>query len=521
MNDRVPSGIGTGSISVGKRRAIYVIGNIVFAVTVLLAATLQNATGGSPLYLVALFALCTVPVLVLDRFNGRYLLLGILLFFYFLFFGMLDLITVLLGGQADAVAGPDASGTAEWGILSGAVCILVGYLCSARSVRAVQGTHAGADWPESAVFFLGLLLWVIGVVSMVYFAVYVVPEKTIAAAGRGFAMMGPVLTFIVMLGHLVAPLGLLILAYGYARYRSMLWFVTMLGVTFVMILVAFVTDIRGYAVIAPAMIMVALTLTDNKVPRMWILGTAVMIAVIFPVLTAYRIEITGERGLTREQAVHNLDKVIEAVLAYRERLTEGRRVAGSQTVFERLSLKGNVELAFEHTGVDRPFQNGATLVAVPLAFIPRLIWPDKPDVPTGQLFNHEFVRGGSADTYISPSHLGELYWNFGWPGLLVGLTFIGALLGLVAAKCCMAEHASVTRLLVLLVTVYYLCMGFEGAMSVSYILWLRSLAFIGILHVLLARSRAPGPVAPVRGDQPLSDPDPPRGSLARFPNIMT
>jgi hypothetical protein len=86
----------------------------------------------------------------------------------------------------------------------------------------------------------------------------------------------------------------------------------------------------------------------------------------------------------------------------------------------------------------------------------------------------------------------------------------------------MAEHASVTRLLVLLVTVYYLCMGFEGAMSVSYILWLRSLAFIGILHVLLARSHAPGPVAPVaRGAGPLSDPALPRGSLSRFPNIMT
>jgi hypothetical protein len=163
-------------------------------------------------------------------------------------------------------------------------------------------------------------------------------------------------------------------------------------------------------------------------------------------------------------------------------------------------------------------------VAIPLAFVPRLIWPDKPDVPTGQLFNHEIIQGEVADTYISPSHLGELYWNFGWPGLLSGMLSIGAILGFVAAKCSLAERTSVTRLLILLATVQYLCWGFEGVMSVSYISWMRSLAAIGLLHMLLAKPLNAGQSAQLPGD-PQSPP--PSGSLApalipvpRFPNLL-
>jgi hypothetical protein len=508
-------------MSFQTRTLLYVIGNLIFMITVAVAATAQDVTTVNVGYLIALFALCTAPLLLLDGFNGRYPMLGILMLFYFLFFGMLDLVSVLVGGRGADAPGLDTGdlNSGECAILVGAVCILVGYCAAARAVPVVRRTAPAADWPQGVVFGLGLLLWAVGVAAMIYFTVYVVPQKTSAAAVHGFAAMGPGLTFIVMLGHMVAPLGIVILSYGYAHYRSMFWFVTILAVCFAMVGVAFVSDIRGQAAIAPAMIMVALTLTDNKIPRGWVVGTAVMIVIVFPILTAYRIEVSGERGMTREQAVQNLDKVIDVVLAYREKLASGSHVAG-QTVFERLSLKANVELAVERTGVDRPFQNGGTLIAVPLAFIPRLIWPDKPDVATGLLFNHEFFGGGDQNTYISPSHLGELYWNFGWPGAVLGLLSIGVLLGLVAAKCCLAERSTVTRLLILLITINYLCMGFEGAMSISYILWLRSLALVGILHVLLARSQAPGAVAVAAHDEPLLEPALPRGSAARFPNIM-
>jgi hypothetical protein len=466
-----------------SRRVIYLVANGVFAVVVALASV--QSGGGVVLYLCALFALCSLPVCFLDRVNGRYLLLAILMAFYFIFFGMLDLISVLLGAQVTRTV--DGLSQAELGILCGAVCVLVSYIVTARLPRVLRPDEPAHDWPIRSILLVGLALWLIGSVSIVYLQVFVIPEKTIASTQRGLASMGPVQIFLVMLGHLVAPLGLLILAYGYAKIRTTFWLLLILALMAVQVAVAFVTDIRGLALLPVAVVIVALTLVNNKVPKAWIVGSIIGVALIFPLLSAYRAAISGERGLNRTEAVENIGKVVDIVLAYQEKLSQRAPQAGGPMIFQRASLKANIEADFARSGVDVPFQDGRTLVAIPLAFIPRLIWPDKPDVATGQLFNREIIQGEIADVYISPSHLGELYWNFGWPGLLLGMTFIGALLGFVAAKCCLAERTSVTRLLILLATVQYLCMGFEGAISVSYISWMRSIAAIGLLHMLLAK----------------------------------
>src|SRR5262249_8467163 len=202
----------------------------------------------------------------------------------------------------------------------------------------------------------------------------------------------------------------------------------------------------------------------------------VILPALFSVLSIYRGEITGERGLTRTQAFNAIDKVLAIVLSEAEK--QGEPGHKKESLIARASIKSNFEIEYARTGVDRPFQQGWTLVAIPLAFIPRLIWPNKPDVPTGRLFNHEFFALDD-ETFISPSHFGELYWNFGWPGIVIGMSVIGVLMGFIGAKCDLSERLSVTRILVLLATVQYLCWGFEGAIAVQYVLWMRSMSAFG------------------------------------------
>jgi hypothetical protein len=495
------------------RLAAWLIANACFVIFVALAASQR---GGDPrvLYVSSLFALCSAPILCLDRLNGSYVLLAVLAPFYFGLFGMLDLVGLLYGAYPPSGAtGADA---AEWGILSGMMCILLGYVSGVRLGRSTASARrAAADWPQPFILTVGLALWLLGSVAILYLQIFVIPEKTTDATRRGLANMGPVLTFAVMLGNLMAPLGMLILAYGYARFRTALWFATSVCLVVAQLMIGFVTDVRGQALLPPILVVVALTLIHNKLPRAWLLASLVGVGVFFPILTAYRTAITNERGLSREQAVQNLSKVIDVVLAYRDKEVERPGQEGRFVFFERLSVKDNVERVFTRTGVDVPFQQGTTLAAIPLAFVPRLVLPDKVDVPTGLLFNHTFFDGSDPNTYISPSTLGELYWNFGWPGLVAGTLLVGTLLGFVGAKCDFSEHASVTRMLVLLATVQYLCVGFEGAMSIAYISWLRSLAAIGILHLMFARATAVR-----RQDSELSAPLPAPVAIARFPNIM-
>jgi hypothetical protein len=67
------------------------------------------------------------------------------------------------------------------------------------------------------------------------------------------------------------------------------------------------------------------------------------------------------------------------------------------------------------------------------------------------------------------------------------MPLFGLLLGFVGAKTSLEQGTSLTRVLVLVGTAQTLCLGFGGGLPVSYIVWLRSLAAIGLLHLLFAR----------------------------------
>ncbi len=133
--------------------------------------------------------------------------------------------------------------------------------------------------------------------------------------------------------------------------------------------------------------------------------------------------------------------------------------------------------------------------------------------------NKEFHVTDYADTYISPSHLGEFYWNFGWPGGVIGMTVVGLLLGYIGGRFDLTESVTLTRVLVVAITMKMLVLGAEGAIAPQYATWCRSMLAIGILHLLMARRQVlpaheraniltPLPVGSENPIQPL------------FPNLM-
>ena len=74
------------------------------------------------------------------------------------------------------------------------------------------------------------------------------------------------------------------------------------------------------------------------------------------------------------------------------------------------------------------FMNGEGLDYLVYAFIPRLVWPDKPTVTRGAWFTVYLGQARSeakATTSLGLTAPGELYWNFGWPGVILGITLLG------------------------------------------------------------------------------------------------
>jgi hypothetical protein len=77
-------------------------------------------------------------------------------------------------------------------------------------------------------------------------------------------------------------------------------------------------------------------------------------------------------------------------------------------------------------------QLGETLRNLEFAFIPRIIWPQKPIVSRGAWFTTYIgmaARPQEATSSTGMTAFGEWYWNFGILGELVGMFLIGALLG--------------------------------------------------------------------------------------------
>ncbi len=58
-------------------------------------------------------------------------------------------------------------------------------------------------------------------------------------------------------------------------------------------------------------------------------------------------------------------------------------------------------------------------------FIPRVLWPDKPTTSRGGWFTRYI--GVDYATAIAMTSFGELYWNFGFIGVAIGMFIIGSL----------------------------------------------------------------------------------------------
>jgi len=79
------------------------------------------------------------------------------------------------------------------------------------------------------------------------------------------------------------------------------------------------------------------------------------------------------------------------------------------------------------------FQSGQTMQYAAYAFVPRFFWPDKPNVSRGAWFTMYLGasnRESESTSSTGITAVGELYWNFGIPGVVIGMLGIGLGYGL-------------------------------------------------------------------------------------------
>jgi O-antigen polysaccharide polymerase Wzy len=492
-----------GYLSPAVRLSLFVAANV--GLMLLMAIGIGVSAPSDPrfTYVMLLAMLCSSPILKLDRVNGEYFLLAVYSSIFFDYFGVGDVMGILIGRTPQTEGGFLTA--SECVILAAIGAVILGYHMAAKSRNAQITTAAAVDWPFLSALTVGVLFWLLGTGALLYWQTYIVTDRSNASLTKNLENLGPWLTTVFMVGQLIQPLGVLILAYLYAKYRRMPLSFLIVIVVLAQVVLGFIADFKGEAMQAGIIVIVVKIYVDGKLPRGWLIAGALFVVFVFPVFQSYRNLVRGEHGVTSVQALENLAATIQKAIDAENKVEAGfgGTAFKGQAFWERSSLKQSVEIIVRRIGVDKPFEMGETLTPIAAAFIPKLLWPDKPSIAAGQVFNKEFHVSEVADTFISPSHVGELYWNFGWPGVIVGSLLIGLLLGAVGSRCGAYPRLSLTRLLVMVLTIYAFALGSEGSIAVAYVPWLRSMAAIGILHWVFARRGAHAQPAAVIAVQPI------------------
>ena len=106
-------------------------------------------------------------------------------------------------------------------------------------------------------------------------------------------------------------------------------------------------------------------------------------------------------------------------------------------VLGEASGRAGAILVFEHTRLMvpeyLPYQEGRTLSPVLVSWIPRVFWPDKPVAGFGNEFGRDMGLLGADNlrSVVNVPWMVDWYWNFGVPGVLIGMFLSGGILGLI------------------------------------------------------------------------------------------
>ena len=121
---------------------------------------------------------------------------------------------------------------------------------------------------------------------------------------------------------------------------------------------------------------------------------------------------------------------------------------------------------------------GESLLQIPAALAPRTLWPGKPE-PLDSEVTAYLYPGATAGTPITLQ--GELYWNFGLPGVAIGALVLGALMGWSMLLLLRRDILSLLLYAVLYASVFALLTRAIGTMTANTVI-----ALVGVGAAALA-----------------------------------
>jgi len=173
----------------------------------------------------------------------------------------------------------------------------------------------------------------------------------------------------------------------------------------------------------------------RRIPWLPIIAGVLITIILNPVKLHYRDAVwyTEKPSLSYYEKAVELGNVIENYYAGTDVFTT---VSEDTSTVNRLAHIATFGHVINLTPAVVPYWSGDSYRTLWTSFIPRALWPDKPQATIGQDFGHRYalIAPNNTSTSINLPWLVEFYANFGTSGVLAGMFFVGVFFRILVQK---------------------------------------------------------------------------------------
>ncbi len=315
-------------------------------------------------------------------------------------------------------------------------CACAGYLSFSAGIgsniarRWLRRLSADPNsWPRSLPALRVLFLMMIGLASLIYlFRI----GMTVGNYGNLEFQRHPPPGLIVLLENLIdlswVAICVFLVVPGRKSGRGSVWM--LLGISIGILCVKLAISGGKVALIQPFLEAVIVVHYGKRRFRIWeLLAMGIPVLMIaFGLVNFYRFVVVGQHGSPKSLA-DVVSRISSAFDMLKVEGGTGTQHSALEQIVDRDAGTDALALIMKYTPHPFPYVYGLHWLEIPLTFVPRQIWKDKPvNMPSAEFETTYLGLPGRFNGFSSIHLIGDLYRNFSFAGVLFGMFLLGALL---------------------------------------------------------------------------------------------
>ena len=299
--------------------------------------------------------------------------------------------------------------------LTGFAMLLIGFYSPFGRLSATVFPKPTREWPPQAALFVAFVILAVGWLTFVSGQLGLIPSR-LGSGAMGALADG-------------SYLGIALLTLTWIRHRRREALLLLAMVIPLAMGVNFFTGSKLRFLSPALMIALAYIVTERRLRTSWIVVSLAVMVVIFPISNFYRYAIHMDNRPTIGVFLQNPGRVINQLTQFGEGIHDWGDyfTSGIKSTGARLDSLGTLAIIVKDTPERVPYQGGWSIGYIALSYIPRIIWADKPGLTIGEWVSQTYGSRDDLHTDVGPTWMGELYFNWGYIGVVFGMFAMGML----------------------------------------------------------------------------------------------